>query len=106
MAVRVLNPEEEEPKEITSNKEDPFTDCPMKLMGPPIGEKELVKWCLENLTKLDESALHSALCSAFSKTVKMKGFEVTKQRLHRTTMYRLKTESGLIKEGVTVTKEE
>lgn len=106
MAVRVLNPDEEEPKEITSNKEDPFTDCPLKLMGPPVNEKDLVRWCLENLTKLDESALHSALSSAFSKTVKAKGFEVTKQRLHRTTMYRLKTESGLIKEEVVVTKEE
>ena len=106
MAVKVLNPEEEEPKEITSNKEDPFSDCPLKLMGPPINEKELVRWCLENVDKLDESALHSALCSAFSKTVKTKGFEVVKQRLHRTNLYRLKTESGLIKEDIIVTKEE
>lgn len=105
MAVKALNLEEEQ-KQITSNKEEPFTDCPLKLMGPPVGERELVKWCLENLNKLDESALHSALCSAFSKTVKSKGFEVVKQRLHRSTMYRLKTESGLIKEGVTVTKED
>ncbi len=106
MAVKVLNPTEDVPKEITSNKEEPFTDCPLKLMGPPVNEKDLVRWCLENLDKLDESTLHSALCSAFSKTVKTKGFEVTKQRLHRTTMYRLKTESGLIKEEVIVTKEE
>jgi ribonuclease HI len=106
MAVNVLCPENEIPKEVTSNKDDPFTDCPLKLMGPPIGGRELAKWCLENLTKLDESALHAGLCSAFTKTVKAKGFDVVKQKLHRSTLYRLKTDTGLIKEGITVTKEE
>jgi ribonuclease HI len=109
MAVKVLDPtvhNEEPAPEITSNTQDPIPGCPLKLMGPPLQEKELVEWCLSNLDKLDETALHSALCSAFSKTIKAKGFEVTKQRLHRSTMYRLKTDSGLIKEGITVIKEE
>lgn len=105
MAVAVLNPEEAH-KKITSNKENPFDNCPLKLMGPPVGEKDLVDWCLSNLNKLDQAALGSALCSAFTKTIKAKGFDVTKQRLHRSTMYRLKTDTGLIKEGVTVVKEE
>lgn len=106
MAVRVLCPEDEISKEITSNTQDPFENCPLKLMGPPVTERELVDWCMSNLNKLDQSALASALCSAFSKSVKAKGFEVTKQKLHRSTLYRLKTDSGLIKEGITVTKEE
>ena len=106
MAVNVLHPEENEHKEIKSNKHDPFPDCPLKLMGPPVSEKELVEWCLSNLQKLDQSILSTALCTVFSKTVKAKGFEVTKQRLHRSTLYRLKTDTGLIKEGVTVVKEE
>lgn len=108
MAVKVLNPEEDDeshPK-ITSNTQDPFDDCPLKLMGPPLQEKELAKWCISNLDKLDQAALYSALCSAFGKTVKPKGFEVVKQRLHRSTLYRLKTDTGLIKEGITVVKEE
>jgi ribonuclease HI len=105
MAVGVLCPEEVH-KEIKSNKDDPFETCPLKLMGPPVSEKELVDWCLSNLQKLDQSALSTALCSAFSKTVKQKGFEVTKQRLHRSNLYRLKTDTGLIKEGIVVTKEE
>jgi ribonuclease HI len=107
MAVKVLDPDADEPvREITSNKDDPFSDCPLKLMGPPVSEKELVDWCLSNLTKLDQSALHTAICSAFGKTVKSKGFDVVKQRLHRSTLYRLKTDTGLIKEGITVVKEE
>ena len=106
MAVRVLNPEEEEAKEITSNKEEPFKDCPLKLMGPPVSENEILNWCSDNLSKLDRDAWNSAIMSAFSKTMKKKGFEVVKQRLHRTNLYRLKTESGLIKEDIKVTKEE
>jgi tetratricopeptide (TPR) repeat protein len=35
-----------------------------------------------------------------------KGYEVEKQRLHRSNLYRLKTESGLVKTEVKVTKEE
>lgn len=105
MAVKVLSPDLDEPQ-VTSNQENPFDNCPLKLMGPPVDEKELVQWCLSNLNKLDSSALATALCSAFSKTVKAKGFELTKQRLHRSTLYRLKTDTGLIKEGITVVKEE
>jgi ribonuclease HI len=105
MAVKVLQPDLDEPQVIT-NTQETFEGCPLKLMGPPVNEKELVDWCLSNLNKLDQSALATALCSAFSKSVKAKGFEVVKQKLHRSTLYRLKTDTGLIKEGVTVVKEE
>lgn len=105
MAVKVLQPDLEEPK-VVANTQEAFEGCPLKLMGPPVNEKELVDWCLSNLNKLDQSALHSALCSAFGKTVKAKGYELVKQKLHRSSLYRLKTETGLIKEGVTVVKEE
>ena len=105
MASRVITPEEDI-KEVESNGEEAIEGCPLKLMGAPITEKDLVSWCLSNIDKLDEDFLKSALISAFSKTVKKKGFEVEKQRLHRTTLFRLKTESGLIKEEVTIVKEE
>ena len=104
MAYAVLNPDDG--KVIQSNNEEALEGCPLKLMGPPISEKDLVTWCLSNIDKLDEGSLNTAIVSAFSKTVKNKGFQVEKQRLHRTTMLRLKTESGLIKERVTIVKEE
>lgn len=105
MASKVIKPEEDI-KEIVSNGEEAIDGCPLKLMGAPVSEKELVTWCLSNVDKLDEGFLNSALISAFSKTIKKKGFEVEKQRLHRTVMFRLKTESGLIREGITIVKEE
>jgi ribonuclease HI len=104
MATQVLNPDEI--KEIASNTEEALEDCPLKLMGPPVAEGELVDWCLANLNKLDNSELRKAILSAFSKTLKTKGFEVEKQRLHRSTLYRLKTDSGLIKEDIKIVKEE
>jgi ribonuclease HI len=104
MATNVLNPDE--PKEIASNTAEALEECPLKLMGPPVPESEILEWCLSNLNKLDQTEVNKAILSAFSKTLKLKGFEVEKQRLHRSTLYRLKTDSGLIKNTVTITKEE
>ena len=105
MATRIINPEEEI-KEISSNTEEAIVGCPLKLMGAPIEERELVTWCMTNIGKLDEIEVNKAILTAFIKTIKKKGFDVEKQRLHRSSMYRLKTDSGLIKQGITVTKEE
>jgi len=103
MAVEVLNPTEEK---VVSSSEEVFEGCPLKLMGPPVEEVQLINWCFENMEKLDTLELRKALVSVLSKTLKKKGYEVEKQRLHRSNLYRLKTESGLIKTDVTVTKEE
>ena len=105
MAVRALEPPVEGPK-IVSNTQDPFETCPLKLMGPPVSEHDLVVWCRANIDQLDLHALNSALLVAFGKTVKAKGYEVVKQRLRRSAMYRLKTEGTFIQEGVHVIKEE
>lgn len=103
MATEVLNGPK---KIITTNTEEPISNIPLKLMGPPIYESELVKWCLENLKELDQNFLNTALMSALSKTLNKKGFAIEKQRLHRSNLYRLKTNTGLIKEGAIIIKEE
>ena len=104
MAVQVLNPVENE--KIVEPSKDVLEGCPLKLMGPPVEEVQLVNWCFDNMEKLDTIELRKALVSVLSKTLKKKGFEIEKQRLHRSNLYRLKTESGLIKTDVTVTKGE
>jgi hypothetical protein len=86
--------------------EEVFEGCPLKLMGPPVEEVQLINWCFENMEKLDTIELRKALITVLSKTMKKKGYEVEKQRLHRSNVYRLKTESGLLKTEVTVLKEE
>jgi ribonuclease HI len=103
MASNIINPEE---KVITSNSTEALEGCPLRLMGGPISEDNVISWCRSNLDKLDDIELNKAIISAFSKTLKKKGFELEKQRLHRSVMFRLKTDSGLIKEEITITKEE
>jgi ribonuclease HI len=103
MATEVLSPET---KAVVSNTDEVVPDFPIKIMGPPVYESDVLKWCRENLEKLDEDALNLALISALSKTAKKRGYVVVKQRLHRTTLYRLKTDTGLIKEDTTIFKEE
>jgi ribonuclease HI len=106
MAVKVLQPDLNDKEVITSNKATVMADFPLQLMGPPVSEKEITEWCMKNIHKLDDSALKSALISALCKTAKKKGFEVVKQRLHRSTLYRLKTDNSLIREKPSIVKEE
>ena len=70
--------------------------CPLQLMGPPLTEETLVKWCREHFDQLDESALNAALLSALSKTVRRNGCELVKRRLRRVTQYRLAPLSGIL----------
>jgi hypothetical protein len=58
------------------------------------------------LDKLDKATLDTALISALAKTLKKKGFELVKQKLHKTTEYRLVSANHLIAEGTTIVKEE
>ena len=62
---------------------------PLQVMGPAVTETELYGWCMENLKELDASSLKSAILSAYTKTMKKNGYDVIKQKLHRTTEYRL-----------------
>ena len=88
LAYQVLHPIETT-KTIKSNTQELIAGCPLQLMGPPVSESTLVKWCRENTDKLDKDAFESALISAFSKTAKKNGYAVEKQKLHRTSQYRL-----------------
>lgn len=103
MATKVLNPKEE--VRVISNTESPIEGLPIALMGPPVSDSILIEWCRSNLTLLDPQALNAALLSALSKTVKKKGFDLVKQKLHRTTNYRL-VSSNLITGTTVITKEE
>jgi ribonuclease HI len=105
MASRLISPEESV-KIIQTNTESVLDGFPMALMGPPISEASLLQWAFANMDKIDKAALNSALLSAISKTVKKKGFEIVKQKLHRSTMYRLTSASQVIKEGAIIIKDD
>lgn len=105
MAVAVLNPEAATVKIIHTNREKPIEGFPVELMGPPVSATTILPWCKDNLDKLDQELLNTALLSVVTKTLKKKGFELEKQRLHRTVQYRLTT-SHLIAENTHIVKEE
>lgn len=105
MASKILNPEEEV-KIVTSNTQKLFEGFPVELMGPAISESTLLEWCHSNLNKLDKAALNTAIISALTKTAKKNGFNLEKQKLHRTSMYRLTSSNHLIAEGTNILKEE
>lgn len=105
MAVSVLDPAVATVKIIHTNQEKPLDGFPVELMGPPVHLNNILRWCKDNLEKLDEDALNTALLSAVTKTLKKKGFELEKQRLHRTSQYRL-IASHLIAENTHIIKEE
>ena len=84
MAAEILNPSPVETPERVKK-----IPGPLQLMGPPVSEMSLYSWIRENTGQLDESALKVALLSAYSKTMRKNGYEVVKQKLHRTNEYRL-----------------
>jgi hypothetical protein len=73
-------------------------------MGPPVEEAKIIEWCKSHMHLLDQQALKVGLFGAFQKTVKKNGYNTEVQRMSKTRVVRLTT--GLIKEGVTIVKEE
>jgi hypothetical protein len=67
-------------------------------MGPPVLDTDLVKWCLANPDALGKDVLNSAILALLSKTFKKNGTEMVKQKLHRTTQYRLIASTHIITE--------
>jgi hypothetical protein len=51
---------------------------------------------MSNLDKIDKDALHTAVIQAYGKTCKKNGTEIVKQKLHRSTLYRLVASSHII----------
>lgn len=109
MAVEVLDPsvKDSETKVIvTQNTEQLLGDCPIQIMGPPVPETTLVQWCYSNLQKLDKKLLDAALLTVLQKTAKKNGFNLEKQKVHKTSVYRLTSSNHLIAEGKSIVKEE
>lgn len=101
MAVSVLIPKE---VKVINRIDGIFPDLALSLMGPPVEEAKIIEWCKAHLHLLDPQALKTGLFGAFQKTVSKNGYSTEVQRISKTRVVRLTT--GLIKEGVTIVKEE
>jgi ribonuclease HI len=94
MATAVIHPETEIPV-ITDTSALVVEGIPFTLFTAPVEGNTLKEWCLENIEKLDQDALKSALIKVFEKTIDKSGYELTKHKLHRSTMYGVRVK-GLI----------
>jgi ribonuclease HI len=101
MAVSVLIPKE---VKVINRTDGIFPDLALSLMGPPVEEAKIIEWCKTHLDLLDPQALKTGLFGAFQKTVSKNGYSTEVQRISKTRVVRLTT--GLIKEGITIVKEE
>jgi ribonuclease HI len=102
MAVSVLIEKAE--VKVINKTEGIFPDLALSIMGPPIEEATIIEWCKTHMHLLDTQALKTGLFGAFQKTVKKNGYKTEVQTMSKTRVVRLTT--GLIKEGITIVKEE
>jgi len=102
MAVRVLVPQE---VKVISTTESVFPDLDFKMMGPPVEYDTIVQWCLNNQDKLDVSALHTAMYTAFQKTIHKMGYDTEVQTVCKKKMIRLISKTNIV-EGTTIIKKE
>jgi ribonuclease HI len=86
------------PPKVKNVMLDAIEGCPLQMMGPPVSDTTLVNWCRQNLDKLDETAVKSALLKALTTTMRKNGYDVVKQKLHRVTQYRLTALSHIVTE--------
>lgn len=90
MATEILVPSIEIPK-LVSSSDNIFPGLDFKIMGAPIEQDIITKWCLNNIKELDSDALKVALFSAFQKTIIKKGYDTEIQIINKKKFIRLKT---------------
>jgi ribonuclease HI len=98
MAVRVLVPEE---VKTVSTTESVFPGLDFKMMGPPVDYTVIVQWCLKNQDKLDVASLHTAMFTAFQKTIHKIGYDTEVQTVNKKKMIRLISKTNIV-EGTTI----
>jgi len=66
-----------------------LSGIPLKIMGAPLSESDLVKAVLANTGSLDQKFLSAALISALKKTLQAKAYDLEKTKIHGAVAYRL-----------------
>lgn len=82
----------EEVKVITPPAIDElFPGCPLRLMGSPVSQTELLQWIHANLHTLNKDVVDKYLFKAFAELCKARDVQLTKQTLQKRTMIRAET---------------
>ena len=80
-------------EEIPAAVDDLFPGCPLRLMGPPVSQTELLGWMKANLATMDQDVVNKHLLKAFAELCKVRDVTLTKQTIQRTPMLRAERSS-------------
>lgn len=56
-----------------------FPGCPLRLLGPPVAQSEVLTWMRANLSTLDQTVIDKHLFKAFTELCKLRDVSLTKQ---------------------------
>ena len=65
-----------------------FPGCPLRIMGSPVAQPELIQWIRSNLSTLDKDVIDKHLMKAFAEICKTRDVNLTKQTIQKRTMIR------------------
>jgi hypothetical protein len=68
--------------------DDLFPGCPLRLLGPPVAQTEVVDWMRANLGTMDRAVIDKHLLKAFAELCKVRDVTLTKQILAKRPMLR------------------
>ena len=68
--------------------DDLFPGCPLRLMGPPVAQTEVLEWMRGNLEVMDRAVIDRHLLSAFSELCKVRSVSLRKQTIAKRGMIR------------------
>lgn len=65
-----------------------FPGCPVRLLGPPVAQTNILTWMKQNLGTLDQTIVNKHLFKAFTEICKEHDVVLTKQTIAKTSMIR------------------
>jgi ribonuclease HI len=65
-----------------------FPGCPLRALGPPVPQADVLAWVRGNLDKLDRDVVDKHIMKAFAEVCKLREITLTKQTISRTPMFR------------------
>ncbi len=65
-----------------------FPECPLRVLGPPVAQAEVLHWIRGHLDSLDRAVVDKYLLKAFAELCKSRDVTLTKQTIARTSMLR------------------
>lgn len=80
-----------------------FEGCPLRLMGPPVAQADVLNWMRTNLDRLDSAIVNKHLLKAMTELCKARDVSLAKQTIQRTPMLRAER-SNLQINHVTINK--